>query len=139
MPDSEIELIDKNCLIQELRSSSANSNSTNLIILDCRSSNEYAESHIKQSENISIPTIMLRRLAAGKIDLFSTIKCKDLKNRILQMDIQTLFVLYHSNDINCCNNNNPDPQNIINVLHRKLISEFNDKKIRVVCLAGKCN
>jgi rhodanese-related sulfurtransferase len=128
MPDTEIELIDKSCLISELRS--CNPNKKEIIILDCRSANDYAVSHIKQSANISIPTIMLRRLKEGKIDLFSTIKCKDLKNRILGMDIQTLFVLYHNSPAQ----SSPD---IIQILSRKLMAEFNDKKIRVVCLAGE--
>lgn len=132
MPDTEIELIDKNSLISELRSCSSNSpNKKEIIILDCRSANDYAANHIKQSANISIPTIMLRRLKEGKIDLFSTIKCKDLKNRILGMDIQTVFVLYHNSPAQ----SSPD---IIQILSRKLMAEFNDKKIRVVCLAGKC-
>jgi rhodanese-related sulfurtransferase len=129
MPDTEIELIDKNCLISELRSCSG-PNKKEIIILDCRSANDYASSHIKQSANISIPTIMLRRLKEGKIDLFSTIKCKDLKQRILGMDIQTLFVLYHNSPAQT----SPD---IIQILSRKLMAEFNDKKIRVVCLAGE--
>lgn len=128
MPDSEIDLIDKNGLIQELRSCSPKKE---IIILDCRSANDFALSHIKSAANISIPTIMLRRLKENKIDLFSTIKCKDLKSRILGMDIQTLFVLYHNNSPT---QSSPD---IVQVLSRKLMAEFNDKKIRVVCLAGE--
>lgn len=131
MPDSEIELIDKNCLITELRGCNSNSPiKKEIIILDCRSANDFASSHIKHSTNISIPTIMLRRLKEGKVDLFSTIKCKELKSRILGMDVQTLFVLYHNNSAH----SSPD---IIHILARKLMAEFNDKKIRVVCLAGK--
>lgn len=150
MPDTEIELIDKINLITELRS--ANPNKKEIIILDCRSANDYAVSHIRSAANISIPTIMLRRLKEGKmggqeclafimkflfcdpgkIDLFSTIKCKDLKSRILGMNIQTLFVLYHNNPFSALAS--PD---IIHILSRKLMAEFNDKKIRVVCLAGR--
>jgi rhodanese-related sulfurtransferase len=63
MPDTEIELIDKINLITELRS--ANPNKKEIIILDCRSANDYALCHIKSSANISIPTIMLRRLKEG--------------------------------------------------------------------------
>jgi hypothetical protein len=73
---------------------------------------------------------MLRRLKEGKIDLSSTIKCKDLKNRIFGMDTPTLFVLYHNNPAQ----SSPD---IMQILSRKLMAEFNDKKIRVVCLAGE--
>lgn len=121
MPDTEIELIDKNSLITELRSCKKE-----IIILDCRSPNDYSLSHILNATNITLPTIMLRRLKEGKIDIVSTIKCKDLKNRILGMNVQTLFVLYHNGNVF------PD---VMQVLSRKLKAEFNDKKIRVVCLA----
>lgn len=65
MPDTEIELIDKNNLISELRSN-CNPNKKEIIILDCRSANDYAVNHIKNAANISIPTIMLRRLKEGE-------------------------------------------------------------------------
>lgn len=70
MPDTEIELIDKTNLVTELRSH--NPNKKEIIILDCRSANDYAVSHIKYSANISIPTIMLRRLKEG---VFCTCAC----------------------------------------------------------------
>lgn len=132
MPDTEIELVDKNSLIGELRSckSSCSDNMKEIVILDCRSANDYATSHIKQSTNVSIPTIMLRRLKENKIDLFSTIKCIELKNRILSIDVQTLFVLYHNSSAN----SSPE---IVSVLARKLMAEFKDKNIRVAILAGE--
>lgn len=81
--------IGKDWLLQELRS-----NPTRLIILDCRSSNEFGESHIRHAVNFSIPSIMLRRLAAGKIDLVSTVKCRDLKSKITNAYKESLFVIY---------------------------------------------
>uniref|UniRef100_A0A1B6F2Q1 Dual specificity protein phosphatase n=2 Tax=Cuerna arida TaxID=1464854 RepID=A0A1B6F2Q1_9HEMI len=81
--------IGKDWLLQELRS-----NPTRLIIVDCRSSNEFGESHIRHAVNFSIPSIMLRRLAAGKIDLVSTVKCKDLKSKITSAYKESLFVIY---------------------------------------------
>ncbi|XP_022905241.1 dual specificity protein phosphatase Mpk3 [Onthophagus taurus] len=66
-----------------------------LVILDCRSSNEYGESHIRDAVNFSIPSIMLRRLATGKIDLVSTIKSRELKNKICSTYKENLFVLYN--------------------------------------------
>lgn len=129
MPDTEIELIDKNTLISELRSNSPGKKE--IIILDCRSANDYAVAHIKHSANVSIPTIMLRRLKEGKVDLFSTIKCKDLRNRFVGMDtVQTLFVLYHNSPAQ----SSPD---IMHVLSRKFMAEFNDKNCRVCCLQGE--
>ncbi|XP_046986510.1 dual specificity protein phosphatase Mpk3 [Schistocerca americana] len=81
--------VSKEWLLQELRS-----DPSRLVILDCRSSNEYGESHIRHALNFSIPSIMLRRLAAGKIDLLSTIKCRDLKAKIASAYKENLFVLY---------------------------------------------
>uniref|UniRef100_A0A1B6BWD5 Dual specificity protein phosphatase n=1 Tax=Clastoptera arizonana TaxID=38151 RepID=A0A1B6BWD5_9HEMI len=99
MPSDEDESVERSCftdlcvskdwLLQELRT-----NPTRLIILDCRSSNEFGESHIRQAVNFSIPSIMLRRLAAGKIDLISTVKCRDLKAKITNAYKESLFVVY---------------------------------------------
>lgn len=121
---AEVELVTKEWLIKELRDSSPNK--SHLIILDCRSATEYSESHIIKSMNISVPSILLRRLAAGKIDLFSTIKCRDLKNRILDNFSDNIFVLYH----------NSTDDSIISILYRKLMAELNDG-CRVVCLEGE--
>ena len=123
MPDQDIELITSDQLHCELRKSHKN-----FIILDCRSSNEYAESHIRTAVNFSIPSIMLRRFAAGKIDITSTIKCRDLKERILSCYKESTFVLY--NNVHQQTNNNDQT---INVLHRKLKQ---DGVCRVVCLEG---
>ncbi|XP_063227751.1 dual specificity protein phosphatase Mpk3 [Bacillus rossius redtenbacheri] len=81
--------VSREWLMQELRS-----NPSRLIILDCRSSNEYGESHIRHAVNFSIPSIMLRRLAAGKIDLMSTIKCRELKTKIMNAYKENIFVVY---------------------------------------------
>ncbi|XP_033607222.1 dual specificity protein phosphatase Mpk3 isoform X2 [Cryptotermes secundus] len=81
--------VSKEWLFQELRS-----DASRLVILDCRSSNEYGESHIRHAVNFSIPSIMLRRLAAGKIDLMSTIKCPELKAKIKNAYKENVFVVY---------------------------------------------
>ncbi|XP_058063440.1 dual specificity protein phosphatase Mpk3 isoform X2 [Anopheles bellator] len=142
MPDHDIEMITSEQLHAALRKSQKH-----FIILDCRSSHEYTESHIRTAVNFSIPSIMLRRFAAGKIDITSTIKCRDLKERILSCYKESTFVLY--------NNSNEPPvdgggvraeelllgggpsvvatnDTTINVLHRKLKQDG----CRVVCLEG---
>ncbi|EDS45722.1 conserved hypothetical protein [Culex quinquefasciatus] len=131
MPDHDIEIITSEQLHGELRKSHKN-----FIILDCRSSNEFTESHIRTAVNFSIPSIMLRRFAAGKIDITSTIKCRDLKERILSCYKESTFVLYNnSNDvvINDPGYNNTTNDTTINVLHRKLKQDG----CRVVCLEGR--
>uniref|UniRef100_A0AAG5DLM9 protein-tyrosine-phosphatase n=1 Tax=Anopheles atroparvus TaxID=41427 RepID=A0AAG5DLM9_ANOAO len=93
MPDHDIEMIASEQLHAALRKSQKH-----FIILDCRSSNEYTESHIRTAVNFSIPSIMLRRFAAGKIDITSTIKCRDLKERILSCYKESTFVLYNNSN-----------------------------------------
>lgn len=114
MPETEYDFVSKEWLQSELRTVSGSSSSSlrdakDLIILDCRSSNEFSECHIRSAVNFSIPSIMLRRLAAGKIDLLSTIKSPDLKERIQNGYKVSLFVLYNEVGINGsgqCNSNN---------------------------------
>lgn len=89
MPETDLDMVNKEWLQAQLRS-----NWKDLIILDCRSSNEYMEGHIRSAVNLSIPTIILRRLAGGKIDLMSTIKCRELKQRIQSGYNKKTFVLY---------------------------------------------
>ncbi|CAD7006273.1 unnamed protein product [Ceratitis capitata] len=120
MPETEYECITKECLQAELRAISASSHSHShsssssisssssshhhpltqllaqkLILLDCRSSHEFSESRIRSAVNFFIPSIMLRRLANGKIDLLSTIKSADLKERIQNGYKVSLFILYN--------------------------------------------
>lgn len=144
MPETEYECCTKEWLQSELRSSY---DAKELIILDCRGSHEYSESHIRSAVNFSIPSIMLRRLAAGKIDLASTIKSPELKVRIQTGYKVSLFILY--NDVGVAQ---PQPQQstqdvsgafamfggngndaTINVLHRRLKQDG----CRVVSLQGE--
>ena len=127
MPETEIDTVTKEWLQSELRSAT-----TNLIILDCRSSNEYQEGHIRSAVNFSIPSIMLRRLAAGKIDLTSTIKCRDLKQRIQSAYNDSIFILYNDNSELTTTSTTSDATTI-NVLHRRL----KQGGCHVICLIGK--
>ncbi|XP_055902789.1 dual specificity protein phosphatase Mpk3 [Eupeodes corollae] len=94
MPETEYDFVSKEWLQTELRS-----DVKDLILLDCRSSNEFSESHIRSAVNFSIPSIMMRRLAAGKIDLLSTIKSPDLKERIQNGYKISLFILYNDSNL----------------------------------------
>lgn len=90
MPEHNMDAVSKEWLQSELRSPTKK-----LIVLDCRSSNEFQEGHIRSAVNFSIPSLILKRLATGKIDLTSTIKCRDLKQRIQSAYTDSLFVLYN--------------------------------------------
>ncbi|XP_068149786.1 dual specificity protein phosphatase Mpk3 [Drosophila tropicalis] len=95
MPETEHECCSKEWLQSELRALDAKE----LIILDCRGSHEYSESHIRGAVNLCIPSIVLRRLAAGKIDLASTIKSPELKERIQTGYKLCLFILYNGEGV----------------------------------------
>lgn len=100
-----------------------------IVILDCRSSNEYGESHIRHAVNFSIPSIMLRRLAAGKIDLLSTIRSRELKEKIMNAYKDNIFVVY-GDMIN--DQRNSASNDTIHVLMRRLLKDG----CRAVCLRG---
>lgn len=72
-------LIGPDWLFRELRSQDG---TNRLLILDCRAHSDFLEAHVRGSVSLAIPSIMLRRLAAGKVDLISTIRCLDLRNRV---------------------------------------------------------
>ena len=75
----EEDLISPEWLFRELRS---HDGPGKLLILDCRAHSDFSEAHVRGSVPLAIPSIMLRRLAAGKVDLLSTIRCLDLRNRV---------------------------------------------------------
>lgn len=90
MPENDMDTVSMEWLQSELRSPTKS-----LIVLDCRSSHEFQECHIRSAVNFSIPSLILKRLATGKIDLTSTIKCRDLKERIQSAYSDSLFILYN--------------------------------------------
>lgn len=100
-----------------------------IIVLDCRSSNEYGESHIRHAVNFSIPSIMLRRLAAGKIDLLSTIRCRELKEKIMNAYKDNIFVVY--GDM-ITDQRNFATNDTLHVLIRRLLKDG----CQAVCLQG---
>ncbi|XP_049865836.1 LOW QUALITY PROTEIN: dual specificity protein phosphatase Mpk3-like [Pectinophora gossypiella] len=118
--ECECDLVSKEWLLSKLRSDERDT-----ILIDCRGSNDYAVSHIRSAVNFSIPSIMLRRLAAGKIELASTVQCKELKARIAHCRAQGTFVLYGDDA-------RPDPDSV----HGILLKRLKQDGVHVVCLEG---
>lgn len=119
--ECECDIVSKEWLLTKLRS-----NENDAMVIDCRGSNEYAASHIRSAVNFSIPSIMLRRLAAGKIDLASTVQCKDLKARITSCRARGIFVLYSDSPI----------ARDADSVHGILLKRLKQDGVRVVCLEG---
>jgi Rhodanese-like domain. len=120
--------ISKEWLFRELRS-----DPSRLVIIDCRSSNEYGESHIRHAVNFSIPSIMLRRLAAGKIDLMSTIKCRELKTKMTNAYKENVFVVYGDFNVTEQQSANLTASDTLHVVAKRLAQDG----CQVVCLEGK--
>ncbi|XP_063621124.1 dual specificity protein phosphatase Mpk3-like isoform X1 [Cydia splendana] len=118
--ECECETVSKEWLLAKLRSDERDT-----VLIDCRGSNEYAVSHIRSAVNFSIPSIMLRRLAAGKIELASTVQCKELKARIVACRARGTFVLYGDGAPR-------DPDTVHGILLRRLKQDG----VQVVCLQG---
>lgn len=110
----------------------SSSNKSHMLILDCRSSMDFSDCHIRDAVNFSIPTIMLRRLAAGKIDLASTVKCSDLREQIVSAYKQSIFILYGDECLKDRKNNSPESDTMI-VLAKRLLKDG----CKVHCLNGK--
>ncbi|XP_059469659.1 dual specificity protein phosphatase Mpk3-like [Neocloeon triangulifer] len=115
--------VDAEWLLRELRSDSGR-----CVLIDCRSSVEFGEAHIRHAVNLSIPSIMLRRLAAGKIDLVSTIKCRELKAKIADALGHNVFVVYGDS----ADANHPNYNDTLEILTRRLKQDG----CRVACLNG---
>ena len=63
-----------------------------VIILDCQPPTDFHDAHIRGAVNVTFPAIMVRRIAAGKIDLFD--KSKELKAKMA--NAKMVFVVYDS-------------------------------------------
>lgn len=118
--ECECDLVSKEWLLAKLRSDERDT-----VLIDCRGSNEYSQSHIRSAVNFSIPSIMLRRLAAGKIELVSTVQCKELKARISHCRTLGIFILYGDGAPR-------DPDSVHGILLRRLKQDG----VQVVCLEG---
>lgn len=113
----------------------------NVIIVDCRNNFDYDRGHIKKAINFQIPSIMLRRLQCGKIDLLSTIRTAELRERVEKNLENGSFVLYNDNNISTScigrknegGNDSNNANTLLNVLQRRL---HQDNNCLVFCLEG---
>ena len=87
-----------------------------ILLMDCRSPNEYNVSHIRGSIHVAIPTLMLRRLKKGNLSVASVIGCNESKERFNKKWKSETIVLYDDNT----NDLNANPTSIVNLLLRKL-------------------
>ena len=68
--------------------------SYSILVMDCRSPNDFNSSHISGAIHVALPTIMLRRLKNGTLPVASVIKCNDGKEKFKSLYKTGTLVLY---------------------------------------------
>ena len=73
----------------------SNSDPKKALVLDCRAVHLFNTGHIRGAFNISLPTLLLRRLATDKITVESIFKCQKAKERLVScLENNTDILIY---------------------------------------------
>ncbi|BFZ10652.1 hypothetical protein BsWGS_13691 [Bradybaena similaris] len=91
-------------------------NSKSLQIIDCRSQSEFTRSHVRGAINITLPSLMLKRLKRGNLNICSVIQNNEAKERFSKYSKTATIVLYDE----CSTELNANPASVINLLVKKL-------------------
>ena len=133
-PKNPMEGIDADWLWAQLRSVDPQ-----VTVLDCRTALDFNECHIRQAVHLSLPSIMLRRLAGGKVSIGSVLKCNEARQRLAQAYGKHTFVLCGDTPLGPPLANGappgllaPPPREMMPVLHKSLLQDG----CLVVCLQG---
>ncbi|GFR88912.1 dual specificity protein phosphatase [Elysia marginata] len=87
-----------------------------LLLIDCRSQSEYTRAHVRGAINISLPSLMLKRLKRGNLNISSVIQNNEAKERFTKSSKSASVVLYDE----CSTDLNSNPSAVINLLVKKL-------------------
>lgn len=87
-----------------------------IIVLDCRSQVDYSRSHIRPAINISLPSLMQKRLKRGNLNISSVIQNNEAKERFSRAYLTHQIVLYDD----CSTDLNANPSAVITLLVKKL-------------------
>lgn len=91
-------------------------NSKSLQIIDCRSQSEFTRSHVRGAINITLPSLMLKRLKRGNLNICSVIQNNEAKERFSRYSKTATIVLYDE----CSTELHANPASVINLLVKKL-------------------
>ena len=103
--------------------------SNSILVLDCRSPNDFNSSHISGAIHVALPTIMLRRLKNGTLPVASVIKCNEGKEKFNSQYKTGTLVLYDQDSSSISANSTT----VIGLLLKKL----KEDGCRVRLLEGK--
>ena len=87
-----------------------------LLLIDCRSQSEYSRAHVRGAINITLPSLMLKRLKRGNLNISSVIQNNEAKERFTKSSKSASVVLYDE----CSTDLNSNPSAVINLLVKKL-------------------
>ena len=90
--------------------------SNSILVLDCRTPNDFNSSHISGAIHVTLPTIMLRRLKNGTLPVASVIKCNEGKEKFNSLYKTGTLVLYDQDS----NSTSANSTTIIGLLLKKL-------------------
>lgn len=90
---------------------------SNILIIDCRTLNEYSKGHIEGSINLFVPPLMLRRLRKGNVPLKNFINSDVAKEKFENRTLYQKVVLYDE-DTSCVTEDS-----IIEILSKKLCED----------------
>ncbi|XP_066969459.1 dual specificity protein phosphatase 7-like [Macrobrachium rosenbergii] len=104
-----------------------------LLVLDCRGNEDYSSGHIRGAVGVGLPSLMLRRLASGKLSLPQVVRhlADDGGDRLARLYQCVPIVLY--DHAHAYNPHSPTPTpSLMTILCRK----FNQEGSQAHCLAG---
>jgi len=87
-----------------------------LLVIDCRPSTEFARSHIRGAINIILPSLMLKRLKRGNLNIASVIQNNEAKEKFNKHYQTATIVLYDE----CSTDLNANPSSVISLLLKKI-------------------
>ncbi|CAL1526254.1 unnamed protein product [Lymnaea stagnalis] len=91
-------------------------NAKNVLIIDCRSQSDYSRSYVRGAINITLPSLMLKRLKRGNLNISSVIQNNEAKERFSKYSKTATIILYDD----CSTDLNANPSSVINLLVKKL-------------------
>lgn len=105
-----------------------------VLVLDCRSQQDFLNGHIEGSMNVNLPPLLLRRLKKGNLAVSAAVQGNAMKDRFNSECNYKDIVIYESESSDV--NSNSSTSNLLTLLHEKLVKE--NYKVKV--LAGRsCN
>ncbi len=104
-------------------------NGKELLILDCRSPNDYNTSHIQGAIHVAIPSLMMRRLKKGNLSVCSVINSPESREKFNKKWKTETLVVYDE----CTSDINANTTSVVSLLMRRL----KEDGCRVCLLEGK--